>query len=366
MHVPFVDLKAQYERYQTDIDRAIQSVISETAFISGKYATAFEQAFGAYTRHAHVLACANGTDAIELALDALGVTEGDEVIVPALSWISTSEAVGTRGATPVFVDIDETYTIDPLKIEERITERTKGIIPVHLYGCPANMPAIMKIAEAHDLFVVEDCAQAHGANINGQMVSTYGIAGTYSFYPGKNLGAYGDAGGLVTDQEEIADTARMLANHGQPKKHEHLKEGRNSRMDGLQAAILTAKLPHLETWTEERIQHARHYETLLQSNPDLTLPFTPENYRHVYHLYVIQHEDRDGLSRHLKNVGVQTSIHYPTPLPLLPCYEYQGHAAADFPVASKACERILSLPMFPELSQAQIGFVADQIATYGG
>lgn len=366
MNVPFVDLTAQYERYKASLDRAMQNVIAETAFISGKYAAAFEHAFGEYTGHAHVLACANGTDAIELALDALGVGKGDEVIVPALSWISTAEVVGTRGATPVFVDIDETFTIDPTKIEERITERTKGIIPVHLYGCPADMPAIMRIAEQHDLFVIEDCAQAHGAMINDQMVSTFGIAGTYSFYPGKNLGAYGDAGGLVTDQEQIATTARMLANHGQPRKHEHLMEGRNSRMDGLQAAILTAKLPHLETWTEERIANAARYDALLQSNTDLTLPFTPNGRRHVYHLYVVQHDNRDGLSSYLNEQGIQTAVHYPTPMPLMPCYAHQGHTAADFPVAAAACERILSLPMFPELSEAQISYVAEKLADYGG
>lgn len=365
MKVPFVDLQAQYQRYKTEIDRAVSQVIHETAFISGKYATAFEYAFGEYTGLSHVVACANGTDAIEIALDALNVGKGDEVIVPALSWISTAEAVGTRGATPVFVDIDATYTIDPDKIEERITKRTKGIIPVHLYGCPANMPAIMAIAEKHNLFVLEDCAQAHGARINDQMVSTFGIAGTYSFYPGKNLGAYGDAGGVVTNHEQIAQKVRIIANHGQPKKHEHLIEGRNSRMDGLQAAILSAKLNHLDQWTEERIRNAQRYNEALIGFPNVTLPFTPEGFKHVYHLYVIRHNDRDGLAEHLHENGIATSVHYPTPMPLMPCYGHLGYTEEDFPVAALYAKEILSLPMYPEMTEEQVNYVAETIIAYG-
>jgi len=360
MNVPFVDLKAQYNRYKAEIDGAIANVISETAFISGKYATQFEEAFSEYAQVGKTIACANGTDSLEIILDVLGVGPGDEVIVPALSWISTSEAVGTRGATPVFVDIDETYTIDPLKIEAAITPRTRGIIPVHLYGCPANMPKIMEIAEKHNLFVFEDCAQSHGAEINDQRIATFGIAGSFSFYPGKNLGAYGDAGAMVTNSLEIAEKARMIANHGQKAKHHHFIEGRNSRMDGMHAAILSAKLPLIEMWTNERIDHAAKYCELLKDSI-ITLPFTPKGARHVYHLFVIQSDNRDGLMEHLKKNDIQCAIHYPTALPMLPCYDHLGHKDSDFPVATLATKRILSLPLYPEMTQAHIAYVVQVI-----
>ncbi len=365
MKVPFVDLKAQYNRYKSEIDGAIANVISETAFISGKYAAQFEEGFSEYTQVAHTIACANGTDSLEIILDVLGVGPGDEVIVPALSWISTSEAVGTRGAIPVFVDIDETYTIDPSKIEVAITPRTRGIIPVHLYGCPANMPKIMSIAEKHNLFVFEDCAQSHGAEINGQRIATFGVAGSFSFYPGKNLGAYGDAGAMVTDSIEMAEKARMIANHGQKAKHQHFIEGRNSRMDGLHGAILSAKLPHIETWTKERIAHAATYCELLKDSK-ITLPFTPEGARHVYHLFVIQSDNRDGLMEHLKENDVECAIHYPTPLPLLPCYDHLGYKESDFPMASEAAKRILSLPLYPEMTHEHIAQVVQVINEFNG
>lgn len=365
MKVPFVDLKAQYNRYKAEIDGAIANVISETAFISGKYATQFEEGFSEYAQVGHTIACANGTDSLEIILDVLGLGPGDEIIVPALSWISTSEAVGTRGAIPVFVDIDETYTIDVSKIEAAITPRTRGIIPVHLYGCPANMPKIMAIAEKHNLFVFEDCAQSHGAEINRQRIATFGVAGSFSFYPGKNLGAYGDAGAMVTNSIEIAQKARMIANHGQKAKHQHFIEGRNSRMDGLHGAILSAKLPHIETWTAERIAHAATYCELLKDS-NITLPFTPEESRHVYHLFVIQSDNRDGLMAHLKENDVECAIHYPTPLPLLPCYDHLGHKASDFPAASQAAKRILSLPLYPEMTQEHIAQVVQVINAFNG
>ena len=365
MNVPFVDLKAQYQRYKSEIDSAIAQVIDQTAFISGKHAAAFEGNFSDYTGVSNTIACANGTDSLEIILNVLGVGPGDEVIVPAISWISTSEAVGTRGATPVFVDIDETYTIDPTKIEAAITDKTRGIIPVHLYGCPANMPAIMTIAEKHDLFVFEDCAQSHGAEYNDQRIATFGTAASFSFYPGKNLGAYGDAGAMTTESEEIATKARMIANHGQKAKHEHFMEGRNSRMDGIHAAILNVKIPHIETWTEQRIGHAKKYCELIDTSK-FTVPFIPENTRHVYHLFVIQTDKRDEVMNHLKENNIQCAIHYPTPLPFLPCYDHLGHQEADFPVAVAASKRILSLPMYPEMKEEHIAYVADTLNKFNG
>lgn len=350
MTVPFVDLHRQYLRHQAELDAAMTQVISETAFISGRYAAQFEADFAQWLGVQHVIGCANGTDAIEILLDAFGVGPGDEVIVPAMTWISTAEAVGTRGAKPVFVDVDETWTMNPARIAERITDRTKGIIPVHLYGCPADMQGIMVIAEQHGLFVLEDCAQAHGATIDGQKIGTWGHAATFSFYPGKNLGAYGDAGGMATNDEALAAKARMIANHGQPKKHTHLLEGRNSRLDGLQGAILSVKLRHLHLWTRERQAHAAAYDAGL-ADSGLRLPIRPHGRTSVHHLYVVEHNDRNALRERLASEGIHTAIHYPHALPTMPCYgEWNASAEEDFPVATAMSSRIVSLPMFPELT----------------
>jgi dTDP-4-amino-4,6-dideoxygalactose transaminase len=358
MKIPFVDLHRQYLRIKDEIDAAIAGVIRNSAYIGGDHVSQFEAEFADWLGIDHVVGCANGTDSIEMLLDALAVGAGDEVIVPALSWISTAEAVGTRGAKPVFVDIDATYCIDPTKIESKITARTKAIIPVHLYGCPANMPAIMNIAERHNLFVLEDCAQAHGAMINGQKVGTFGHCASFSFYPGKNLGAYGDAGGLATNDANIAQKVRMIANHGQPQKHTHLIEGRNSRMDGMHAAVLSVKLRHLDTWTEERIQAAARYHDLLAES-DLSLPQTPEGYKHVFHLYVVQSANRDALAKTLETAGVSTAIHYPTPMPAMDCYAKLQTPAEDFAIASAACKRILSLPIFGEIRKEELEYLSN-------
>jgi dTDP-4-amino-4,6-dideoxygalactose transaminase len=360
MNVPFVDLHRQYLRIKDEIDAAIAGVIQDSAYIGGDRVTQFEREFAEWLGVEHVVACANGTDSIEMLLDAFGVGPGDEVIVPALSWISTAEAVGTQGATPVFVDIDATYCIDATKIEEKITPRTKGIIPVHLYGCPANMPTIMAIAERHSLFVLEDCAQAHGAMINGQKVGTFGHAASFSFYPGKNLGAYGDAGGVATNDAETARKVRMIANHGQPQKHTHLIEGRNSRMDGIQAAVLLVKLRYLDQWTAERIEAAARYNELLAQS-GLTLPSTPEGCQHVFHLYVVQSDNRDALAIRLGQAGITTAIHYPQPMPVMECYRSLQIPIEDYSIAAAACQRILSLPMFAELTAEEQHFVAKSI-----
>ena len=360
MNIPFVDLHRQYLRIKDEIDAAIAGVIQDSAYIGGNRVQTFESEFAEWLGMDHVIACANGTDSIEILLDTLGVKAGDEVIVPALSWISTAEAVGTRGATPVFVDIDETYCIDSEKIESKITPRTKGLIPVHLYGCPANMTRIMDIAERHNLFVLEDCAQAHGAEHRGQKVGTFGDCASFSFYPGKNLGAYGDAGAMVTNRSDLAEQARIIANHGQPSKHTHLVEGRNSRMDGMHAAVLSVKLKHLDQWTDERIAAAQEYQNQLKDSP-FQLPIIPEHSKHVFHLYVIQADDRDVLMSHLSDHGISTAIHYPTPMPAMPCYAHLNTTLAECAVAGKACERILSIPMFAEISNIECSYVIKKL-----
>jgi dTDP-4-amino-4,6-dideoxygalactose transaminase len=358
MKIPFVDLFAQYQNIKADIDQAIATTIRNSSYIGGQAIKDFETAFAAYLGIDHVIACANGTDSIEILLKTYGIKEGDEVIVPALSWISTSEAVSSVGATPVFVDIEKDYfTLDPVLLEKAITPKTKAVIPVHLYGHPADMPAIMKIARAHNLIVIEDCAQAHGAKIDGITAGTFGHAASFSFYPGKNLGAYGDAGCMATNDPAVAEMTRMIAQHGQKGKHNHLIEGRNSRLDGLQAAILLAKLPHLEKWTEQRIANAGIYTKLLEK-ASLSIPMIRPGSRHVFHLYVIRTENRDQVQRRLNDAGVETAIHYPTALPFLPCYSHRNPKPESFPVAYACQNKILSLPLFPELREEEIAFVA--------
>jgi len=361
MKVPFADLYAQYLTIKKEIDQAIETTIRNSSYIGGQVIKDFEAGFAAYLGIDHVIACANGTDSIEILLQAFGVGKGDEVIIPAISWISTSEAVSSVGATPVFVDIEKEYfTIDPALVEKAITPKTKAVIPVHLYGQPADMPALMKIAGAHDLIVIEDCAQAHGAKIAGRTVGTYGHASSFSFYPGKNLGAYGDAGCMATNDPAIAERTRMISQHGQKGKHNHLMEGRNSRLDGLQAAILLAKLPHLEKWTEARIGAAKKYDNLLR-NAGVFLPPARANARHVFHLYVIRTEGRDRLQGALTDAGIETAIHYPTALPFLPCYQQRELKPGDFPVAHCYQKSILSLPLFPELADDAIRHVCATI-----
>ena len=349
MKIQLVDLKAQYLSIKAEIDTAIQSVIDESAFIKGKYVTTFENEYAESYGVKHCVSCANGTDAIYITLKALGIGVGDEVITTALTWISTAEAITQTGARVVFVDIEPTYyTIDTRRIEEKITPRTKAIIPVHLYGHPANMDTVMSIAEKHGLYVVEDCAQAHFAQWKGQNVGTFGIAGTFSFFPSKNLGAYGDAGCIVSNDDDLAVRARMFANHGSIVKHQHDTEGINSRMDGIQAAILSVKLKHVGEWNNLRIMHAKRYNELLC---DVVL--TPSNHpeaRHVFHLYVVRTEKRDDLRKRLEANDIATGVHYPTALPFLKAYAHLGHEPRDFSVAHTCSSQIVSLPMYPELT----------------
>jgi dTDP-4-amino-4,6-dideoxygalactose transaminase len=361
MKIPFVDLYAQYLTIKEDIDAAISNTIKNASYIGGNEVRQFEQLFASLIGVDHVISCGNGTDALEILLECYEIGKGDEVIVPAVSWISTSECVGRSGATPIFVDIDENGLIDITKIESKITEKTKAIIPVHLYGQAINMQKIIQLSRKYNIIVIEDCAQAHLAEINQQKVGTYGHAAAFSFYPGKNLGAYGDAGCIATNNKDIAEKARLIANHGQKIKHKHLIEGRNSRLDGLQAAVLNVKIPHLPDWTKKRIRAAQWYKKYLSGLPGIKLPIVSDDFSHVYHLFVIQVKHRDELMRHLQNKGIEVAIHYPTPIPLQEAYKKYAYQPEDFPHATRFCNEILSLPMYPEILEEYIQYISDSI-----
>lgn len=361
--IPFVDLYAQYLTIKAGIDDAISGVIRDSAYIRGHHVDAFEKGWSAALGIKHTVSCANGTDAIYIAMRGLGLKQGDEVITTAHSWISTTETITQAGGKVVFCDTDsKTFTIDPAKIEALITPRTVGIIPVHLYGQPADMGAIMAIAKKRGLWVIEDCAQSHLARFQGKLVGTFGNAATFSFYPGKNLGAYGDAGCAVTPDDKLADWMATYARHG--GKGEHVMEGINSRLDGLQAAILNVKLPHLAAWTEARRHVASRYDALLSGVGDLVLPQVAEGRTHVYHLYVIRTQKRDALKKHLESAGISTALNYPKALPFYPAYAYLGHKPSDFPVAYENQSRILSLPIYPELTEEMIQRVVSQIKAF--
>ncbi len=366
MTVPFVDLKSQYQSIKSEVDAAIAAVINDTAFIGGPAVTEFEEGFARYCGVAHAVGMANGTDALFLALRTLGVGPGDEVITAANSFIATSEAIKMAGAQVVFVDMDPvTYAIDVSQIEAKITAKTKAIIPVHLYGQPADMDPIQALAKKHELFIIGDAAQAHGAIYKGTPIAKLADITCYSFYPGKNLGAYGDAGALVTDNAAWASAARMLANHGRTKKYDHDWEGVNSRLDGLQAAVLNVKLRHIENWTERRRANAALYNEALKESGVVT-PRELADVRAVYHLYIVRVPNgrREALAEHLKANGIQTGIHYPIALPYLNAYRYLGHSKSEFPQALKASSEILSLPMFPELTSDQVAYTATCIREF--
>lgn len=367
MNIPFVDLKVQYNSIKESIDGAIHEVLNATSFVGGTYVQAFEASFAAALGVKHCIGVGNGTDAIYITLKMLGIGVGDEVITPATSWISTSETISQTGATPVFVDIDPiTYTVDVHKLQEKISSRTKAILAVHLYGHAAEIRTIGKIAVSNNLFLVEDCAQAHFTEDAGQHVGTFGIASTFSFYPGKNLGAYGDAGAVVTNNDALAEKIRLYANHGGRIKHQHVMEGVNSRLDSLQAAILSVKLPYLTKWTSQRIANAAHYTRLLTDVEQITLPTVRSSTVHTFHLYVIRTKKRDQLKEYLQEKGVQTGIHYPCALPNLPAYSYLNHQPAEFPIASAYQNDILSLPMYPELTIEQIEYIVSAIKKFFG
>ncbi len=357
--VPFADLHAQYLTIKDDIDAAMADVIRTSSFVRGPWVERFEREFAAMTGSAVCVSCANGTDSLYIAMHALGVKPGDEVIVPAMSWISTSETVTQAGAKVVFCDVDpKTYTIDTEKLAGLVTPRTVGIIPVHLYGQPADMDNVMAVAARHALWVIEDCAQAHLATYKQKQVGSFGTAASYSFYPGKNLGAMGDAGAVTTGDTSLANRMAMFARHGGLTKGDHQIEGINSRLDGLQAAILSVKLQHLQTWTDARRRLAKSLSAQILGIQGLEVPYVSENCDPVWHLYVIALANRDGLAAHLKQRGIQTAINYPRALPFLPCYAHLGHQGEDFPAAHHMQSRILSLPLFPEMSPQLLASVA--------
>ena len=364
--IPFVDLHAQYLAHKAEFDAALQRVIERSAYIGGEYVRRFETEFAAACGAKHCVAVGNGTDAIYVVLTMLGVGRGDEVITTASSWISTSETISQAGATPVFVDVDEYGNIDPALIERAVTPRTRAVIPVHLYGQAARMTEIAAICARNGLLLVEDCAQAHLARFAGRPVGTFGRAATFSFYPGKNLGAYGDAGAIITDDEEFAKRCRMYANHGALVKHEHVMEGINSRLDGLQASLLSAKLPHLAGWTAARRRVAAQYDAALAGIPEVTTPAVHPEATHVYHLYVIRAEGRDALRDALTAEGIECAIHYPRALPLLPAYARLGVGPADIPRAAANQSRILSLPIYPEMPARYVERVAAAIRRHYG
>lgn len=366
MNIPFVDLKAQYATIKEEIDRSIAEVIAKTAFINGPFAKAFEENFAEYSHVKYGIGVGNGTDALFVALKALGIGKGDEVITVANSFIATAEAIGMAGAKVVFVDINpETYNIDVNKIEDKISSRTKAIIPVHLFGQPADMDKISFLSEKYDFKVIEDAAQAHGAEYKGRKIGSLGHMACFSFYPGKNLGAYGDAGAIVTDDEQFAKMARMIANHGRVEKYNHEMQGINSRMDGIQGAVLNVKLRYLDDWTEKRRRNAYLYNDYLMDT-GLVPPVEIDEVKAVYHLYVVRidKERRMGLQDHLKSKGIATGIHYPISLPNLNAYRYLNHTPNDFPEASKAEKEIMSLPMFPELTESQIEYISKEIKSF--
>jgi dTDP-4-amino-4,6-dideoxygalactose transaminase len=367
MTIPFVDLHAQYLALKDEIDAAIARTITNSSFVRGPDVEAFEAEYSNLMETRHTVSCANGTDALYIAMKALGIKPGDEVITTAQSWISTSETIGQHGAKPIFVDIDPiTSTIDVSKIAEKITSRTVGIIPVHLYGQMADMPEVMAIAQRHNLWVIEDCAQAHLATINGKKAGQFGNIATWSFYPGKNLGAMGDAGAITTQDPALARHMSCFARHGGLVKGDHEMEGINSRLDGLQAAILRVKLPHLANWTAKRRTVAKRYNEMLADIAQIKTPTEVAGREHVYHLYVIETENRDNLGAFLKTQGIPTVINYKSALPFLPAYAYLGHVPEDFPVAFGLQNRILSLPMFAELDEAQQDSIAEAISAFYG
>jgi len=363
MKIPLVDLKAQYERIKDEINAAIQEVIATSAFIGGPYVRAFEEAFAKFCGVKHCIGVGNGTDALFIALKSLGIGAGDEVITASNSFIATSEVITMTGAQVVFCDIDpKTYNIDVSQIEAKIAPQTKAIIPVHLYGQPADMDPLLELACRYGLKIVEDAAQAHGARYKGQMVGSLGDAACFSFYPGKNLGAYGDGGAIVTNDDELALKIRMFANHGRVDKYDHKIEGMNSRLDGLQAAILSVKLKYLEEWTEARRQLAYLYNDLL-ADSEIVTPVEIENARSVYHLYVVRlgNDTRDLVSQELLRRGIAVGIHYPIALPNLKAYSHLSEEERRCPEATSASQEILSLPLFPELNKAEVQYIAETL-----
>jgi len=362
LKVPFLDLNAQHAPLRDEFNRAIAEVIDRGAFAGGPFVARFEKDFAAYCDCQHAIGVGNGTDALWLALLALGIGPGDEVITVSSTFMATCEAITYCGATPVFVDVDEhTYTLDPGCLEKVITARTKAVIPVHLFGQMADMDPILEFANEHGLFVIEDASQAHGAAYKGRKAGSIGDAGCFSFYPGKNLGAFGEAGAVVTNNFLLQEKIRMLRDHGQVRKYHHKMVGWNCRMDGIQAAVLSVKLPHLERGNELRRAHALQYDQALASTEEIVTPRKAAYARHVYHIYAIRTQERDEVMRLLGERGIGCGVHYPIPVHLQEAYKNLGYEKGVLPVTEKAAEEFISLPMFPELTHAQIALVAETV-----
>jgi dTDP-4-amino-4,6-dideoxygalactose transaminase len=361
MVVPFVDLQSQFHELRGEIVPRITQVMEDASFILGPDVARFEANFAAYVGTRHCVGVESGTAALLLALEALNIGPGDEVIIPANTYIASALAVSALGALPVLVDVDANYLIDPARLDDALTPRTKAIMPVHLYGQAVPMDPIAEFAERHELHVLEDACQAHGARHDGRHVGSFGDAGAFSFYPGKNLGAYGDGGAIVTNDAELADRLRLLRDFGQRKKYEHIVKGGNCRLDSIQAAVLDVKLAHLDGWNEARRRHAAAYDARLE-RIGIKPPPRIHGEGDVYHLYVVELEHRDGVAAELRERGIATGIHYPIPIHLQPAYADLGLGPGAFPRTEQSARRLLSLPMFPELTDEQIDLVVDALA----
>lgn len=362
MKVPFLDLQAHHAPLRTEIHAAIEAVIDSGHFAGGPYVERFEQEFAAYCGTRHAVGVASGTDALWLSLMASRIGPGDEVITVPMSFFATAEAISFTGATPVFVDIDAaTYTMDPARLALALTRRTKAIVPVHLFGQTADMGPILDFAEKHGLLVIEDAAQAHGAEYEGRKAGSLGDAGCFSFYPGKNLGGVGEAGAVITNDDELVGRIRMLREHGQIRKHCHSVIGWNSRMDGIQASVLSLKLRHLDRNNQRRRVHASYYGRYLSNIEGVIVPATGSSSKPVHHIYAIQVKDRKEVIDRFNREGIGYGLHYPVPIHLQPGYASLGHRKSDFPVSERCAERLISLPIFPEISSVQIDAVVDAV-----
>jgi len=360
--IPFVDLKSQYRSIKDEVRAALDEVLENTAFVLGPAVARFEEKFAAYCGTRHCVAVNSGTSALHLAMLAAGVKAGDEVIAPAMTFIATVSAIDYIGAKPVLVDIDPvSYCMDPTRIEERITKNTRAIMPVHFYGQSADMDPILDVARQHNLIVIEDAAQAHGAEYKGRRCGSMGDIAGFSFYPGKNLGAYGEGGAVVTNRDDFAKSVRMLRDWGQEKKGVHVLKAFNYRMEGFQGAVLGVKMNHIEAWTEGRRRAAATYDRLLKDTPGVVPPRQMDYARHVYHVYGILVKNRDAVARKLNDAGIGTNVHYLNPIHLQPCFAELGHKRGDFPNAERLADEELSLPMYPELTDEQATLVADRL-----
>jgi dTDP-4-amino-4,6-dideoxygalactose transaminase len=374
MKVPFLDLKAQYNSIKEEVNPAIQNILDNTTFILGKSVSEFETNFAKAHDVKFCYGVSSGTDGNHLVLWALGIKAGDEVIIPADTFIATAWGATLCGATPVFVDCHpQSYNLDPDKIEKAITPRTKAIVAVHLYGQPADMDKINDIAKKHNLIVVEDCAQSHLAEYKGKKTGGLARAASFSFYPGKNLGAYGEGGAVTTNDEELGTKFKMMREHGSAKKYYHELYGHNYRLEGIQGAVLNVKLKHLDNWTNERRRAAAKYNECLKGVEQIVLPVEMDYAKHVYHLFVIKVKDnnkvnrsgkRDELQKFLEDNGVSTGLHYPIPLHLQPCFSSLGYKKGNFPVTEELAEECLSLPIFPEITNEQIEYISEKIKLF--